>query len=298
MREIGRIEDKKAAAVFSNYLYMQGIDNIIKPDAEAGWAVWIYSEDRIPEAKEKLAQFFINPGSPRYLEANKDAEIKKRQDEKEEALSQIKLRKQVGRFERLGINSSGPLTLGLIVLSCIITLLCMFGSNTGFVDLFRISNYVSTSGRFWDGLVEVSRGQVWRLITPIFMHFSIMHIFFNMLWLKNLGSMIENKKGWQLLAVLVIVIGVSSNLAEYAFSGPNFGGMSGVVYGLFGFVWMQWRFNPFSGFYMDRFTVITMIIWFFLCWMGMMGSIANLAHTGGLAIGVIWGYLYAKLVRK
>lgn len=298
MREIGTITSGQAAGVFSNYLYMQGIDNTIKPCADAGWAVWIYSEDRIPEAEEKLARFLKNPESPECLEASKNAERKKRRDQKEEALAQKKINKLARGFSRTGINSIGPLTLGLIAASCIITLLCMFGRNTTFVDLFCISNYVSTSGRFWDGLVEVSRGQVWRLITPIFMHFSIMHIFFNMIWLKSLGSMIENKKGWQLLAALVVVIGVFSNLAEYAFSGPNFGGMSGVVYGLFGFVWMQWRFNPFSGFYMDRFTVISMIIWFFLCWTGMMGPIANLAHTGGLIGGVIWGYLYAKLVRK
>src|SRR5690606_11398310 len=37
---------------------------------------------------------------------------------------------------------------------------------------------------------DVTRGQIWRLVTPVFMHFGILHILFNMTWLMQLGSVI------------------------------------------------------------------------------------------------------------
>src|SRR5205814_225667 len=82
-------------------------------------------------------------------------------------------------------------------------------------------------------LSSVRHGQLWRLITPIFLHFSILHLIFNLFWLRDLGAMIETRRGsWRLLAI-VLAAAVVGNLAEYAWSGPAFGGMSGVVYALF-----------------------------------------------------------------
>src|SRR6266404_2871624 len=78
-------------------------------------------------------------------------------------------------------------------------------------------------------LPEIRHGQIWRLFTPMFIHFNPLHIFFNMLWLRDLGSMIEGRQSSGLLAILVLVIAAGSNLAEYYFGHePNFGGMSGV----------------------------------------------------------------------
>ena len=179
-----------------------------------------------------------------------------------------------------------PLTVALVVISVLFSIISGFGSSLGMLLPFFIST--TANGL----LVEVSAGQVWRLLTPIFIHLSLLHLLFNMMWLWDLGRLIEMRRGLQLFGGFVLAVGIASNLAQYLITGsPNFGGMSGVVYGLLGFVWMQGRFNPRAGYVMNKQVVVMMLVWYVLCWTGLLGPIANWAHTGGLLIGVVWGYL-------
>ncbi len=138
---------------------------------------------------------------------------------------------------------------------------------------------------------SLASGELWRLVTPIFLHFGVLHILFNMMWMWDLGRGLESIKGSAFLAAFVAASGIASTLLQYAITAsPFFGGMSGVVYALLGYVWMQGRYNPAFGLALHQSTVIMMLAWYVLCWTGLLGPIANWAHTGGLALGVAWGY--------
>ena len=141
------------------------------------------------------------------------------------------------------------------------------------------------------GMPEIRRGQVWRLFTPMFIHFGLLHILFNMLWLKDLGSMIERRQSSWMLIGVVLATSVAGNLAQYAWSGPSFGGMSGVVYGLLGYVWLRGRYDPRSGLSLDRRIVVWMGVWFLICLTPVMPNVANAAHGAGLAVGAVWGFI-------
>jgi len=176
-----------------------------------------------------------------------------------------------------------PLTAILIATSIVTGLLTRLGGNAELVYPLLISVYPDA------GLPEIRGGELWRLVTPIFLHFGLLHIVFNMLWLWDLGGVIELRQGAARLGLLVLAAGVAGNLAEYAWSGPAFGGMSGVVYALLGYVWAQGRFNPGAGLALHQPVVVMMLIWFVICWLGLVGNIANMAHTVGLVTGLVLG---------
>ena len=82
--------------------------------------------------------------------------------------------------------------------------------------------------------------EFWRLISPIFIHFSVAHLAFNSLWVYILGTRIENLEGFKKLILLIIFSGSLSNFAESAASGAIiFGGLSGCVYGLLGYCYIK-----------------------------------------------------------
>jgi membrane associated rhomboid family serine protease len=183
------------------------------------------------------------------------------------------------------------LTVVLIALSVVASIPILTGGGNAVVPLLIATPGTAT-------LAEVAHGEAWRLVTPIFIHFGVLHILFNMMWLWDLGGAIERRSGPAFLGAFVAVTGIASNLAQYLLTGsPLFGGMSGVVYGLLGYFWMQGKFNPYFGLALHQSTVIMMLGWYVLCWTGLLGPIANWAHTAGLVIGTVWGYAAAGRAR-
>jgi len=187
-------------------------------------------------------------------------------------------------------------TYVLIGLSVAVAIYSRLGENRSALMHLFITTYPAAGAEV--RLPEVVAGQFWRLVTPIFIHFGVLHLVFNLLWLRDLGSMIERLDGVRRLLVLVLVTGLLSNLGQLYVSGPFFGGMSGVVYALLGYVWMRSRFNPGSGFVLQSQTVLIMLGWFVACIAGLIKNVANTAHGVGLVLGILWGFAAAQAWRR
>jgi GlpG protein len=301
------IEDENGARVFSDFLYAQGIENEIERNKEGLWELWILDSDEVAQAREFLAEYGKDPGHSRYFHAHVAAQ-EKRAEARE---SRQRFQKRV--FTRERVFGAGfklwSATGVLIIISVAVTLLSMV-KDGALVKPLYIADFVDLGDRrSWNvNLVEVQDGQIWRLVTPIFLHFGLAHIVLNMLWLMDLGYRIERTYGTLCLLGLVLLFAVTSNLAQFwvdapgilnhAFChGPRFGGMSGVVYGLLGYVWISGVVNPWSRMSLPRHIVIVMILWFFVCLTGWLGPIANTAHGVGLLVGMAAG-LAAGLIQK
>ncbi len=301
MRRIGYLPEERLARRFGNHLYAQDIRNLVDPEPDGRWGVWVESEDHVETAREQLERFGQDPEDPAYDGAAEAARTKKAEQRREQEAYQ---RRYVDVANRWGLRDPrrmGPVTLVLIVASVVVTALTWFGNtNEGLQDWITITRIEETATTIaWEpGLPEVRRGQVWRLVTPIFLHLGILHILFNMWWLNDLGSLVEKRRSSGLLVAVVLVSAVASNLAQYAVAGPNFGGMSGIVYALAGFIWIRGRLDPGSGLHLARPALVILLVWFALCWTGFVGPIANTAHTVGLVVGMAWGFLSSGRLRR
>ena len=136
-----------------------------------------------------------------------------------------------------------------------------------------------------------------RLITPIFIHFGFQHIVFNSIGIWELGKIYEAQKGILSFVIFVLIVSVISNTLQYLIDGrPNFGGLSGLVYGIFGYLWIKGLRD--DEYKLSKEYISISILWFALCWTGLLGPIANWAHAGGLIVGCLWAFIESHLFTK
>lgn len=298
MRAIGQLPSAAQAQTFGDHLIAHKIRNEVEEDGGV-WIIWIKDEDQVADAKARLEQFLANPAALEFQAAPAQAARVKAAEAEDLANYRQRVRNRRSVFPKFGGYGIGVLTFGLIV-GCVLVAICSeLGNNQDWVRKLVLADPDRADGTF---LPEVRAGEYWRLLSPIFLHFGPMHLIFNLMWLYQLGGMIEARRGVGTLAALVIMTGTLPMMAQYGMNllaGPGYvGGMSGVIYGLAGYVWMRGRNDPASGVGLDPQSWTIMLIWLVLCLAGFMGRIANTAHVAGLLIGLIWGWVSAYQARR
>jgi len=152
---------------------------------------------------------------------------------------------------------------------------------------------------------KIKEGEVWRLFTPALLHSSFLHILFNMLWLLILGKQLEERLNARSYILLVLIIGIVSNTAQYLMSGPNFMGFSGVVCGMVGFICVRQKIAPWEGYPLERSTSMFLIYFISALFLVQLVSfyfeahnnfsfspgIANTAHISGAITGALLAFL-------
>ena len=136
---------------------------------------------------------------------------------------------------------------------------------------------------------EIRRGELWRLVTDIFPHGGTLHLVFNLYWTWIFGTMIEQVLGHFKTAALFLLFAVGASALEFAFLHGGIG-LSGVGYGLFGFLWIASRWDDRFRDVVDQRTVVTFLLWFVFCIVATVTNlmpVANLEHGGGLVLGVL-----------
>ena len=165
----------------------------------------------------------------------------------------------------------------------------------------QLATAVFDSLRISDTFTDLPWNQPWRFLTPVLLHFSLLHFLFNVFWWWYLGGRFERFYGSTYLLIALVFCGVFSNVMQFMASGPYFGGLSGVVYGLFGLaVVVSWQ-RPRHPLFLPMGLIAFMLVWLLLGYTDLLWvSVANTAHSAGLIAGLVLGVAlrYIEYFRK
>lgn len=315
MRRIGFVEGSTEAERFCDYLISQQIQAIAEPedDAPQRHAIWVKDEARVEEAREALELYRANPQEPRF-EASKQAKAIRAQQAAENRRRLQNLRRMPQSTPGTLSNQRVPVTIAAIAICVVVGLLTGFGNPSVRVDRAG-REYPTIESRTYDALtfvnrhdlprgvhpredafVSVRQGEVWRIVTPAILHGSIGHLAMNMMGLFFLGSVIERLHGGRWLALMLFGTALIASLVQVFWPAMNNGGplavgASGVTYGLFGFLLLRPRFDPFYPVRLPPMFQALGLGFLILGVMMVVPGIANGAHVGGLAAGMLFAAL-------
>jgi len=144
----------------------------------------------------------------------------------------------------------------------------------------------------WNEPTRVWDGELWRLLTTVLPHGGILHLFFNCYALAILGTVTERALGSNRYFGLIILLALGASATQFLVHPNPSVGLSGVVYGLFGFLFAIRLYKDYARVVMTDSVMKQFIGWFVLCWILTYAAgwpIANYAHLGGLAVGWLVG---------
>lgn len=311
MRLVGVLPNPELASTFGVYLQTLGIAARVDEAQQqpALWEIWVRDEDQVARSKNELERFVANPRATEFVAASA-APAKKVARSEPPQITRV-------RFNTAAAIGHYPIvTLGLILMCVVVAFAIPFESKDEFEKTQKLtlrnqllyepidfSTYIQPNEPF----SAIRAGEVWRLFTPAIMHGFWTHLIMNMMMLFAYGAVIEKRTGSFTMLFLCLFLAAFSNTAQYSLGvfwerplPSSFLGMSGVIFGLFGYAWIRSYYaRPNDAW--DRLVtsqqVYFMLIYALVCVTDILGPVANGAHFGGLFAGMLWawcGAMYQK----
>lgn len=267
--------EKRPALAFSDYLRVQGIPNRVEA-AESGFAILLDDAADAARALEEAQGFVAHPDDPRYWQASWQGGEPQR-----EAVYTDAVDNGAGWWRRAGWSTRA------VAAACLLVFLGLVVDFQGVFDALSFPRGIS---------MAAVDGEWWRLLTPALLHFSLLHIAFNLLWWWELGSLVERAQSPGRLLALSLVIALTSNAVQFLTYGNQFGGLSAVVYGLLGYLWLYPFADPGAPFRLRTGIVVFMLAWLAIGYSGLLDAlfgiqVSNHGHLAGLVAGGVLGLL-------
>jgi len=297
MRLVGITPDTAKADQFVHFLRAMGTESLVRPDGDR-LGVWVVHEDQWTQAKQDWVLFEQNPDDSKFQKAKLQllpapapegpADPQELPQEQESEVGGIVP-------QPLGAPTWYPATATLALAAVMVGFLTSFGDEKN--ELFRSLTFGPISETGVVGYPAPS--QAWRVFTPALIHLSLVQLLFHLIMLQDLGGQVEQKLGKARFVSLVLFLVLVGNLAE-GYLGPTrqFGGMAGLVFGLFGFIWIRAAFTPWSGFHLPVTTSILLIAWFLFSLDGKMIPPSHWAQIVGFLAGAAVAWLTTAGIKR
>ncbi|MDX7998667.1 rhomboid family intramembrane serine protease GlpG [Xenorhabdus sp. Reich] len=267
MIHVTSISNPRLAQAFIDYMATQGIHLIMQPANEPSLVeLWLEDDSQLSLVEKEFNHFSRDPLNERYQAASW-------QTGKSVSPFQYRNNLNWGTLK----SQSGPLTISVAAL-CILVYLWI--QIAGIPD---VMNWLA-----WPASNQYL--EVWRWVSHALLHFSLTHILFNLTLWWYLGSQVERKMGAGKLFEITIVSAVFSGWSQSLFSGSHFGGLSGVIFALIGYIWLTGELSPKRGIGVPRGLIAFSVIWLLVGYFELFSlNIGNAAHASGLIIGLLMG---------
>lgn len=273
MMRITEFSNPRMAQAFVDYMATRGIQLRVEHDNH--YTVWLDDDSKVNLVENELSQFIRDPNHPRYQAASWHS-----------GSTSSGIHYQGSSLLANIRERAGPLTLSVMVM-CIVVFVLMqiFGDQT----VMSLLSWPDTDQHF----------ELWRWFTHALLHFSILHITFNLMWWWYLGGAVEKRLGSGKLFVILLISALLSGWMQSKYSGVMFGGLSGAVYALMGYAWLRGERDPQTGIYLERGLMAFAVVWLVVGYMGWFGlSIANAAHVTGLLVGLAMAFVDTRHVKR
>lgn len=266
MMRITDFANLRMAQAFVDYMATHGVR--LRIEQESRYTLWLDDDSQLERVENELNQFIRDPNHPRYQEASWHSGTTNSGITYSNSSLMDNIRER-----------AGPLTLSVMA-GCIVV----------FILMQIAGDSVVMSWLSWPAGDQ--HFELWRWFSHALLHFSLIHLVFNLLWWWYLGGAIEKRLGSGKLFVIMLISALLSGWMQAKFSGVLFGGLSGVVYALMGYAWLRGERDPASGVWLERGLMAFSIVWLVIGYMGWFGlSIANAAHVTGLLVGLAMAFV-------
>jgi GlpG protein len=270
---------ERAARLLTNYLLSQNIQaQYVFKVGQHPHTIELLDSSHIEQAKILTEEFIASPHDQKYQQAAWQTGD----------LVDLQSRSKFSPTLVFSQLSKAPITSIVLIICIVVHGLALLGWQDVIFGFLQIQPLP----------VLLENQQWWRLLGPAFMHFTALHIIFNLLWWWVLGSQIEKTLGSSTIIILFLITALTSNIGQLLVSGPLFGGLSGVVYGLVGFVWWTGWLRPAWGLALPKAMIGFLLVWLVLGYADLLWvSMANTAHTVGLLSGCALAWIYSRLLK-
>lgn len=118
-----------------------------------------------------------------------------------------------------------------------VTLLIWLGQLLAFGNQATLGINLLRAGALWGPSILADPSQIWRLVTPIFLHIGWAHVLLNMFTLFFIGRQVEAIFGWKSFTIVYFLSGIFGNAMSFLLLPQSLSaGASGAIFGLFGAV--------------------------------------------------------------
>ncbi len=275
-----QVTQHNIALLFANYL--QSINIEAKVQAQDNDYIIYCQSKSLEQAKEIFAEFIADPYQQKYQQAAwQNGEVTQVSDNSPSLLAS---------FNQQFFAHAGWVTLTIFVLCWLVFIASLLGFARPTFQLLHFYPQLS---------LEAFLDSPLRLLGPALFHFSWLHIVFNTMWWWQLGGSVERILGKGALINLFLITALVSNLGQFIVSGPNFGGLSGVVYGLVGYVWWYGWLAPEKGLTISKPIIGILLVWLLLGFVDVLPvNMANTAHLLGLVSGCLLAAVNILLMKR